>query len=167
MANEERALSRLRTQLADDQRCLELLLDLRWPEGGVKCLRCGKVVDRGWIRGYRKTTIGRTYYCARCGRHFSATTGTIFHRSRLPLTVWFEVLWKFAESFQRVPLKWMVKRFHVTYRTAHRVLDSLRRGTRDQLLLDLLKKIKYHARKRRRSRKSASGLGDPSPKHGS
>ncbi len=31
--------------------------------------------------------------CQACGRKTSVTAGTIFHRSRLPLTTWFEAMW--------------------------------------------------------------------------
>jgi hypothetical protein len=31
--------------------------------------------------------------CQGCGRKTSVTAGTIFHRSRLPLTTWFEAMW--------------------------------------------------------------------------
>jgi hypothetical protein len=31
--------------------------------------------------------------CQGCGRKASVTAGTIFHRSRLPLTTWFEAMW--------------------------------------------------------------------------
>ena len=30
-----------------------------------------------------------TYECLGCGRQTSITTGTVMHRSKLPLTVWF------------------------------------------------------------------------------
>ena len=31
--------------------------------------------------------------CSVCGRRVSASAGTIFHRTRTPLTVWFEAAW--------------------------------------------------------------------------
>ena len=32
-------------------------------------------------------------HCAECGRQTSATAGTVFHASRKPLRLWFQVMW--------------------------------------------------------------------------
>ncbi len=36
--------------------------------------------------------------CADCGRRVSPTAGTIFHRTRTPLTVWFDAAWLMTKS---------------------------------------------------------------------
>jgi hypothetical protein len=36
------------------------------------------------------------FECASCGRRASVTAGTIFERTRTPLTVWFKACWLFA-----------------------------------------------------------------------
>ena len=36
--------------------------------------------------------------CAGCGRRTSVTAGTIFDRTRTPLTVWFTACWLFASA---------------------------------------------------------------------
>jgi transposase-like protein len=60
---------------------------LRWPEGFV-CPECGH--RRAWELG-----DGR-YECPECHERTSATAGTIFDRTRTPLTVWFTACWLFA-----------------------------------------------------------------------
>ena len=57
---------------------------LRWPNGFV-CPGCDCV--GGWRLG-----DGR-FWCGRCRRRVSVTAGTVFHRTRTPLTVWFAVAW--------------------------------------------------------------------------
>src|SRR6266853_4094332 len=64
-----------------DERCRELLTRLRWPEG-VMCPRC-KSTSVSTLKDY-----GR-FECVACEYQFTATAGTIFHDSHLPLTKWF------------------------------------------------------------------------------
>jgi len=64
-----------------DDRCRELLERLRWPEGLI-CPRCkDKRVSR--LKEYSR------YECVGCEYQFTATSGTIFHDSHLPLPIWF------------------------------------------------------------------------------
>ena len=72
-----------------DADCLDYLEWLRWPAGFV-CADCGH--DGSWRLG-----DGR-YRCAGCGGRTSVTAGTIFDRTRTPLTVWFTVCWLFSAS---------------------------------------------------------------------
>ena len=62
---------------------------LRWPAGFV-CAACSH--DSGWRLG-----DGR-YRCSGCGGRTSVIAGTIFDRTRTPLTVWFTASWLFAAS---------------------------------------------------------------------
>lgn len=68
----------------DDAACIRFLEKLRWPEGFV-CPRCQ---DREAWR-----TKDGLWLCRSCRRKTSVTAGTIFNRSRLPLTSWFAVAW--------------------------------------------------------------------------
>lgn len=64
-----------------DDRCRELLERLRWPEG-VTCPRC-KDTRISRLKEYAR------YECVGCKYQFTATSGTIFHDSHLPLPIWF------------------------------------------------------------------------------
>jgi len=68
----------------DDAACVEYLARLRWPDGFV-CPVCGG--DRYWWTGRFQ------WMCAACSRKTSITAGTIFHRTRTPLTTWFAAVW--------------------------------------------------------------------------
>lgn len=69
---------------ATEEACREYLAQLRWPDG-FRCPRCkcgkGWPVREGWLQ------------CAQCGRQTSVTAGTLFHRSKLPLRLWFRAMW--------------------------------------------------------------------------
>ena len=66
-----------------DADCLDYLEWLRWPSGFV-CSDCGHW--GGWRLG------DGWFECAGCGQRTSVTAGTIFDRTRTPLTVWFTVV---------------------------------------------------------------------------
>jgi transposase-like protein len=68
----------------DDQSCVDYLATLRWPQGFV-CPACS--TEQGW------RTHGGLWMCQECGRKTSVTAGTIFHRTRTPLSTWFAAIW--------------------------------------------------------------------------
>ena len=72
---------------ATDTDCLDYLEWMRWPAEFV-CPGCGH-------RGCWRLGDGR-FWCSGCGRRTSVTAGTIFDRTRTPLTVWFTTCWMFA-----------------------------------------------------------------------
>ena len=66
------------------EQCRAALVRLRWP-GGFVCPCCG----------HREHCVlaGRgLYQCNRCKKQTSPTAGTIFHATRLPLTLWFAAI---------------------------------------------------------------------------
>ena len=69
----------------DDASCVAYLERLRWPDGFV-CPMCAS--ERGWRIAQRDM-----WMCVSCGRKTSVTAGTIFHRSRLPISSWFAAAW--------------------------------------------------------------------------
>jgi len=68
----------------DDAACLEYLARLRWSAGFV-CPACAG--GESW-----RTRQG-LWMCRACGRKTSVTAGTIFHRTRTPLSTWFAAIW--------------------------------------------------------------------------
>jgi hypothetical protein len=74
----------LRSWFPDDDSCLDYLDWLRWPDGWI-CPACGGVIGWRLASGPRE--------CSDCGRQSSVIAGTIFHRTRTPLTVWFAAAW--------------------------------------------------------------------------
>lgn len=80
-----RSYAELRGWFDQDWTCRDYLDWLRWPDGFV-CPGGGS--GRGW-----RLADGR-WKCCGCQRKVSATAGTIFYRTRTPLTVWFAVAWR-------------------------------------------------------------------------
>jgi len=79
-----KTLLEMEQRFATEDACREYLTKLRWPAGFI-CPACqGRV---GWPdRRYRWT-------CQECRRQSTATAGTIFEGTHLPLRVWFRAVW--------------------------------------------------------------------------
>lgn len=61
-----------------DEKCLEFLSELKWAEG-YTCRKCG---NTNYCSG--KTPFSRR--CTKCKTEESATTGTIFHNCKFPIS---------------------------------------------------------------------------------
>ena len=64
-----------------EEQCRSALSRLRWPDGFV-CPACGH-------RGHCVLAGRSLCQCNRCKKQTSSTAGTIFHATKLPLTLWF------------------------------------------------------------------------------
>ena len=112
-----------------DEDCLDYLEWLRWP-GGFACPRCGHA--GGW-----RLADGRIE-CGGCGRRTSVTAGTIFDKTRTPLTVWFHACWLFATakdgiSAQHLQRALEIGSYHTAWAMLHRLRSALVRPGRDRL----------------------------------
>jgi len=108
---------------------LDYLEWLRWPQGFV-CPSCGH--GSGWRMG-----DGR-FKCAACDSRTSVTAGTIFDRTRTPLTVWFTACWMFATAKDGVSASHLKRVLDIgSYQTAwamlHRFRSVLVRPVRERL----------------------------------
>jgi transposase-like protein len=74
----------LQAWFPDDQACLDYLARLRWPDGFV-CPNGGH--GESWRTGRG------LWMCQECAKRTSVTAGTIFHRTRTPLSTWFAAIW--------------------------------------------------------------------------
>ena len=103
---------------ATDADCLDYLEWLRWPSGFC-CPSCGH--DEGWRLSDRR------FECARCRARTSTTAGTIFDRTRTPLTVWFAACWAFASDKGGVSALGLQRSLEIgSYQTAWTMLHRLR-----------------------------------------
>ena len=79
-------------ELATDEQCLAFLEKQRWPDGIVRCPTCGNdQISRVTRKSVTKNKRAQVYQCLEktCKGQFSATNGSIFHDSHLPLHKWF------------------------------------------------------------------------------
>jgi transposase-like protein len=116
-----------------EEACREYLAKLRWPSGFI-CPQCSST--RAWLarRNY--------FHCAGCRRDVSVTAGTVFHRSHLPLRVWFRIAWWMTNQKSGLNALDLQRMLGIgSYETAWLSLQKLRRAMvrlgRDQLTGDI------------------------------
>jgi transposase-like protein len=100
-----------------EQQCRDALLALRWPNGFV-CPHCG--YDNG---GYIRTRM--VYQCYRCAGQTSATAGTIFHSSKVPLRKWFLAIYFITQSKNGISALELMRLLKVSYNTAWRMKHKI------------------------------------------
>jgi len=124
-----RSVGEFQAWFRTDGDCLDFLEWLRWPTG-FACPDCGHY--GGWRLG-----DGR-FMCSGCGGRTSVTAGTIFDRTRTPLTVWFTACWLFATGKDGISALSLKRTLEIgSYQTAwamlHRLRSVLVRPGRDRL----------------------------------
>lgn len=122
------SLGEFQSWFRTDADCHDYLEWLRWPAGFV----CPDCEHSGWRLG-----DGR-FMCSACGARTSVTAGTIFDRTRTPLTVWFTACWYFATAKDGISALSLKRILEIgSYQTAwtmlHRLRAALVRQGRDQL----------------------------------
>ena len=107
-------------RFASEAACRAYLARLRWPEG-FRCPRCG--APGGWA------TKRQLMMCRGCGYQQSVTAGTIVHRSRMPLRVWFRAMWWVTNQKTGVSALGLQRLLGFrSYKTAWAWLQKLRRA---------------------------------------
>src|SRR5258708_16245755 len=117
-----------------DNDCLEYIEAMRWPNGEIACVHCGEVGRVSTITREKKGDNKRTriYQCLACGKQFSATSGTIFNDTHLPLTKWFLAIAMICEAKKGISACQLQRHLGVNYRTAwhlaHRIREPMQDG---------------------------------------
>src|SRR5712691_5991206 len=119
------------TAFATDEQCLAYLEHKRWPNG-VRCPICGaEKVSKITRKSKTKNKRAQLYQCLEttCKQQFSATTGTIFHDSHLPLSKWFTALALMIDAKKGMSAMQLQRHLGVNYRTAwylaHRIREAM------------------------------------------
>jgi transposase-like protein len=101
-----------------DERCRELLVRLRWPNG-VECPRCKMpAVDLA--------TAKQLFYCNGCDYQFSVTSGTVFNDSHLALQKWFLATLLLCEAKKGMSANQIKRTLGVSYKTAWYLCHRIR-----------------------------------------
>lgn len=113
-------LTEFEQRFSSDEACVLYLEKLRWPDGFC-CPRCGS--EKNW-----RTKRG-LLVCASCQYHASVTAGTIFERSRKPLSMWFRAMWYVTSQKTGASALGLQRILGLgSYRTAWTWLHKLRRA---------------------------------------
>jgi transposase-like protein len=100
--------------LNDEKAAYEHLAKIRWPEGPV-CIHCrSKKVYTLKVAGTKRVVLK----CGTCRKQFSATVGTIFERSHIPLNKWFMAFQLIASSKKGMSAHQLHRMLDLTYKSA-------------------------------------------------
>ena len=111
----------------DADKAREHLEAQRWPNGPV-CPHCGVVNEATQLQG-RAHRAG-VYQCNACREQFTATVGTVFERSKVPLNKWLLASYLMASSKKGVSAHQIHRTLGVTYKTAWFICHRLREAMR-------------------------------------
>jgi transposase-like protein len=113
-----------RSLFGEESGCGEQLSGQRWPEG-FRCPRCN-----GPSRGYMSER--QVHECAHCAYQCSVTAGTIFHKTRTPLTSWFWAIYRMSHDKKGISAMQLCKEIGVGYRTAWTMQHKIRKAMEDR-----------------------------------
>ena len=99
---------------------------LHWPDGPV-CPHCGTLNEATKVGG--KTARPGLYMCNACRKQFTVTVGTIFERSKIPLSKWLLAFRLMAGSKKGVSAHQLHRSLGITYKSAwfmaHRIREAM------------------------------------------
>ena len=105
----------------DEQACLDYLFECRWPEG-FACPRCGG-------RDAYPIVARRLWQCVQCRYQVSVTAGTVMHKTRLSLRLWFWAAYLMATGTPGMSARQLQRQLALSrYDTAWTMLHKLRRA---------------------------------------
>ena len=113
-----------------EEACAKFLIDSRWPDGFI-CPRCG-------FTEYFWKTSRTLLQCKQCGYQASPTAGTVMHRSKMPLKLWFHAAYLVstltpgisATQFQR---QMGLSNYETAFTMLHKLRSAMVRQGRDKL----------------------------------
>lgn len=118
--SQEKAIGFIEFQkrFTSEEVCMKYLFSKRFKEGYV-CPVCG------CTEGY--AIMSRSLYqCKQCRHQTSATSGTVMHRSHLPLTVWFWAIYLISKDKRGYSATQLSKELDLSYKTAWYLLHRIR-----------------------------------------
>lgn len=116
--NNELDLCSLIQDFGSEEKCRTYLEKLRWPKG-IQCPSCGS--DK-----ISRITARNQYDCDACRYQFSATAGTIFHDTHLPLWKWFLATYLLCESKKGMSANQISRMLKTTYKTSWYLCHRIR-----------------------------------------
>lgn len=111
----------LMTLYPDDEACLREVLDRKYPDFVCSC---------GRSRLYK--VRGRPVYACACGLQVRPLVGTIFENTKVPLTMWFYVIYVMSQTKSGVSAASIQRHLGVNYQTAWRMMMKVRELMADE-----------------------------------
>jgi len=112
----------------DPDVCLQFMVTMRWPDGIVKCPRCGST-RVGFLANQRRWQCSIRHD----RRQFSVKVGTIFEDSPLGLDKWLPAVWQIVNCKNGISSYETARALGITQKSAwflnHRIRKAMQTGT--------------------------------------
>jgi len=112
------------TYFADEGLAMEFMKSLRWPDGVVRCPKCGS--EHAAFLATRKV-----WKCRGCRSQFSVKVGTLFEDSPLGLEKWLPAVWVIVNAKNGVSSCELARALGVTQKTGWFMLHRIRLAMQD------------------------------------
>ena len=113
------SLTQFLSRYGEEQQCEATLEYARWPEG----FQCPKCNSNQHYR-YRRNDL-QVFQCCDCRTQTSLTEGTIFHSTKLPLTIWFQGMYFLTQNKTNLSTLELMRLLGVSYPAAWRMKHKL------------------------------------------
>lgn len=125
MYSQNMTFRQFQREFRTERACVDRLFKLRWPDG-YRCPKCGH-------SGYSFHSTRRLYQCGRCKYQASVTAGTIFHKTRTPLVLWFWMIFIMTRQKSGVSMLSLQGMLGVkTYKTVWAMSHKIRKAMEDR-----------------------------------
>src|SRR5712672_1067413 len=116
----------------DEISARDALETVLWPDGPI-CRHCGNSDPDKIAKMEGKSHRPGLYYCNEYHGQFTVTVGTVFERSKVPLTKWWMAVYLLNSSKKGISAHQIHRTLKVTYKTAwfmmHRIREAMRTGS--------------------------------------
>jgi transposase len=109
----------LKREFSTHEACLEYIFNLKHSK---KCQCGGKYLPMKDVG-----RLIRAFQCSKCRFKISPTAGTILHKSKTPLPLWFHAILVFSNAKSGFSAQHMERSLEVTYKCAYRILSQIRK----------------------------------------
>jgi transposase-like protein len=109
----------------DEGAAREALEAVLWPDGPI-CRHCGNADPDRIAKMRGKSARPGLLYCNECKREFTVTVGTVFERSKVPLTKWWMAAHMLQSGKNGVSAHEIHRTIGVSYKTAWFMMHRLR-----------------------------------------
>jgi len=124
------SLAAFHAEYGSEERCHAALLAQRWPDGFV-CPSCG-----GQKHSFYAARL--LFQCSGCRAQTSVKAGTIFHKSKVPLTKWFLAIYLVTQSKNHISALELSRQLGVKYDTAwgmkHKLMTAMQERNKNYKL---------------------------------
>lgn len=108
-----------------EQRCHKFLFEQRWPNG-FKCPKCQ-------AQHYSFVSTRKLYQCKSCKYQVSITAGTVFHKTRKPLVLWFVMIYLITKSKTGQSISYLQRLLQIgCYKTAWTMVHKIHKAMQER-----------------------------------